>query len=83
MESTIQRKATSFRLRTDILEQLKKQADESHRSLNNYVEMVLYHIAYPTPNAETLQAMADIEAGKDLKKVDMSNKEAFLKSVME
>ncbi len=37
----VQRKAQSFRLRTDLLERLKQKADESHRSLNNYVETLL------------------------------------------
>ena len=41
MDTTIERKQTAFRLRTDLLERLKIMASRSNRSLNNFVECML------------------------------------------
>lgn len=58
--ASIERKQTSFRLRTDLLEQLKIKAAEANRTLNNYVESVLLDIAYnDEPNSETKAAIEE------------------------
>ena len=54
METTIVRQPTSFRLRTDLLERLKRNAAKANRTLNNYVESVLLDVVYNEPNDESL-----------------------------
>jgi predicted DNA-binding protein len=41
MNTTIQRKRASFRLREDLLEKLKNAAKSTNSSLNSYVEAIL------------------------------------------
>ncbi len=80
--ASIERKQTSFRLRTDLLEILKVKAAEANRTLNNYVESVLLDIAYnDEPNAETRAAIEEARAGKSGGTLDMSSYEAFIKSI--
>ncbi|MBO7112961.1 MAG: toxin-antitoxin system protein [Bacteroidaceae bacterium] len=59
METTIVRKATSFRLRTDLLEGLKRNAAKENRTLNNYVESVLLDVVYHEPNQVTKAALKE------------------------
>lgn len=70
-----------FRLRTDLIERLKKLAARDNRSLNNYVETVLMDVAYNTPNATTLEAMAEAENDENLTTVNMDSYESFLQSL--
>ena len=58
MEAIV-RKPASFRLRTDLLESLKKNAARENRTLNNYVESVLLDIVYHSPNDETIAAIKE------------------------
>ena len=46
MEAAIQKKATMFRLSTELIDRLKEMARREHRSLNNFVECVLLDVAY-------------------------------------
>lgn len=62
MEAAIQKKATLFRLNSDLVERLKELARREHRSLNNFVECALLDIAYNTPNAETIEAMNEVQS---------------------
>jgi hypothetical protein len=59
METTVVRKATSFRLRTDLLEGLKRNAARENRTLNNYVESVLLDVVYREPNQVTKAALKE------------------------
>ena len=59
METAIERKPVSFRLRTDVVERLKKKAACQNRSLNNYVELLLLEEAYDEPNEVTKAALAE------------------------
>ena len=59
---TIIRKPASFRLRTDLLESLKKNAARENRTLNNYVESVLLDIVYHSPNDETIAAIKEAKS---------------------
>ena len=60
----ILRKTTSFRLRTDLLENLKRNAARENRTLNNYVESVLLNIVFNEPNEETKAAIEDAKGRK-------------------
>ena len=77
----ISRKQTAFRLREDLLDKLKIAARKENRSLNNYVESVLMDVVYRTPNAETLSAMRDARSNENLREVDPSSFDSFIKSL--
>lgn len=83
MEAAIQKKATMFRLPTDLLDRLKEMAKREHRSLNNFVECILLDVAYNEPNAETKAAIEEARSGKlrDTPAIDTSSVEAMFKSV--
>ena len=66
MEAII-RKPASFRLRTDLLESLKKNAARENRTLNNYVESVLLDIVYNSPNDETIAAIKEAKSSHQSK----------------
>ena len=73
MSVTTERRATSFRLPTFLLESLKTEAHKQHRSVNNLVEVVLLNALYNEPNAETLAAMAECESGVELDELTDEN----------
>ena len=77
METTIRRKPTSFRLRGDIIEGLKRNAARENRTLNNYVESVLMDVVYGEPNEVTKAAIREAMSGKNPNKVYSSVKEMF------
>lgn len=80
MAATV-KKQTAFRLDNNLLEMLKAAAKREHRSLNNYVECLLMNFMYNQPNEETKAAIEEARSGKSAGKLDMSNFEAFMKSV--
>ncbi len=82
MESAIQKKATIFRLSTDLLDRLKELAKREHRSLNNFVECILLDVAYNEPNDVTKAAMEEARSGKlrGTTPVDTSSVDAMFKS---
>lgn len=59
METTIQKKAQSFRLPVELIEKLKKMAKRENRSLNNFVECALLELAYNEPNEDTLDSIRE------------------------
>lgn len=71
-----------FRLNVDLLERLKVMARHQHRSLNNFVECILFDIAYNEPNEETKAAIEEARSGKlrGTTPVDLSSVEAMFKS---
>ncbi len=69
MATTIHRKPASFRLRADLLEGLKRNAERENRTLNNYVESVLLDIVYNEPNAMTKAAIKEAQSGHNPNKV--------------
>ena len=77
MEATITRRPTSFRLRTDLLEGLKRKAARENRTLNNYVESVLLDIVYDEPNEVTKAAIQEAMSGRNRNKVYSSVDEMF------
>ncbi|MDC2220991.1 toxin-antitoxin system protein [Bacteroides thetaiotaomicron] len=77
------KKQTTFRLDSDLLDALKSAGKREHRSLNNFVECILREVIYTEPNEETKKAIVEARADKNLKKVDMSSFENFIKSCSE
>ena len=82
MEAVI-RKQTSFRLREVLLQILQEQAKKANRSLNNFVESTLMDAVYSEPNEETIAAINEARSGKYAGTIDVSNFDAFMKSLDE
>jgi hypothetical protein len=83
METAIHRKQTSFRLRTDVLEILRKKAEQANRTLNNYVESLLIKDAYADePNEVTKKAIKEAMKGKKDPKDVFDNVESMMKVLM-
>ena len=78
---TIVRKPASFRLRTDLLECLKRNAARENRTLNNYVESVLLDIGYHEPNDETMAAIEEAMSGNNKNKA-YSNAEEMINDIL-
>lgn len=69
MDIAIERKPVSFRLRTDLLERLRRNAVRQNRTLNNYVESILLDIVYNEPNDTTRAAIEEAMSGRNRNKV--------------
>ena len=65
MGTTIERKPASFRLRSDLIEGLRRNAKRENRTLNNYVESVLLDIVYNEPNEVTKAAIEEARNRKE------------------
>ena len=65
MGTTIERKPVSFRLRSDLIEGLRRNAKRENRTLNNYVESVLLDIVYNEPNEVTKAAIEEARNRKE------------------
>ena len=65
MATTIQRKQTSFRLRTDLLDFMKQDAERENRTLNNFLESLLLDYYYNEPNEVTKVAIEEAMNRKD------------------
>jgi hypothetical protein len=84
MATTAKRRATSFRLPTDLLEGLRAEAQKQHRSVNNLVEVFLLESLYREPNATTLAAMAEVKSGAELDELtdeNIDNLDDYIKSL--
>ena len=81
METIVERKQTSFRLRTDLLKRMEKEASKENRSLNDFVESILMDNMYFQPNETTLAAMREAESGVDLEELDVDNFDEYVKSL--
>ena len=77
METTIQRKQTSFRLRTDLLDFMKKDAERENRTLNNFLESLLLNYYYNDPNKVTKAAIEEAMSGHNKNKVYTDVDEMF------
>ena len=77
METTIRRKQTSFRLRTDLLEEMKSAAERENRTLNNYLESLLLNYFYSEPNEVTKAAIEEAVSGHNRNKVYTNIDEMF------
>lgn len=83
MEAIIDRKQTSFRLSTDLIDRLRQAARKENRSLNNFVESALMEIVYNEPNEVTKAAIEEVKAGKFAGTINTSSMDAFIKSCSE
>ena len=82
MATTVERKQTAFRLRTDLVERLRIEARRENRSLNNLVEVMLSEaLDTRRPNPETMAAIEEARSGKYAGELDASSFKAFMKSV--
>lgn len=75
MNTAIERKPASFRLRADLLERLRRNAVRQNRTLNNYVESILLDIVYNEPNDTTRVAIEGAMSGRNRNKVYASAEE--------
>ena len=60
---------TAFRLDKDLLASLKIKAKASHRSLNNYIEHILYKDVNNIPNDLTKEAITEART-QELETID-------------
>jgi predicted transcriptional regulator len=63
---------TSFRLNAELVQRLRSLAKRNNRSLNNYIETILFDFAYSEPNDETIEAINEARSGKRLDRFDMA-----------
>ena len=71
------RQTAYFRLSSDLLKVLKIKAAREKITLNNYVENVLFDIAYDEPNEVTKAAIEEVRSGKNPEKVYTDVDEMF------
>ena len=81
MNTTAIRKQTSFRLNSELIDNLRKEAKRHNRSLNNYVESILMAFMAEKPNDITLAAMKEAESGDNLETLDLDNFRSFIDSL--
>ena len=79
--TTALRKQTSFRLSTDLINQLQNEAERHNRSLNNLVESVLMAFVASQPNKTTLAARKEAENSDALETLDLNNFRSFVDSL--
>jgi len=60
---------TPLRFNKDLLELIKEKAKANKRSLNNYIEFLLYKDVGEIPNQETIEAIIEARSSTDLKPI--------------
>lgn len=83
MDAVKRKKQTSFRLSTELRGRLREKAAEEHRSMNDLVEGILLDALYYEPNEETIAAIEEARAGRYAGTIDLSSREAFIRSCSE
>ncbi|MCM1168688.1 MAG: ribbon-helix-helix protein, CopG family [Bacteroides sp.] len=81
MAQDIIRVQTSFRLDSSLLEKIRLLAKRENRSLNNFVESLLYKEAARMPNKTTLTAMKEAETSSSLEVLDLGKFDEFVKGL--
>lgn len=72
------KKSTSLRLSTDLYKHIQNLAKQENRSVNNYIETILFDaVGYHEPNEKTKKAIKESIAEKDSLKKYGSVKEMF------
>lgn len=71
---------TALRFDKDLLELVKEKAKSQKRSLNNYIEYLLYREVGNIPNEETKQAI--YEAHNDINMTPINDLDKFLADIM-
>jgi hypothetical protein len=57
---------TALRFNKELLELIKEKAKAEKRSLNNYIEYLLYKDVENIPNTETIKAIKEARSNKNL-----------------
>lgn len=71
-------------LPSSVLKQIEQDARNANKSLNNYIEEILYDMGYRPYNPVTAQACEDARKGIGRAgRVDTSSVDAFLTSVLD
>lgn len=70
-----------LRLRPQLVERLKADANRQHVSFNSYVEGILLDFIFNVPNEETVEAIEESKRGEYAGTIDLSNMEAFKRSM--
>jgi len=70
-----------LRLRPQLVERLKAEADSRNTSFNSYVESLLFDAVFVEPNDETIEAIEESRRGEYAGTVDLSSMEAFKQSM--
>ncbi len=71
---------TAIRLDKDLLEMAKAEAKAQKRSLNNYIEYLLYRDVGKIPNEETQKAI--YEAHNDINMTSIDDLDKFLEDIL-
>lgn len=64
---------TAFRIDKTLLAMVKEKAKRSNRSLNNYVENLLYKDVGNVPNETTIEALKEAHSNKELETINDLN----------
>ncbi len=72
---------TALRFDKDLLELIKEKARAQKRSLNNYIEYLLYREVGDIPNEETKKAIHEAENNVNLTEID--NLDDYFKKLLE
>ena len=70
---------TALRFDKELLELVKEKAKSQNRSLNNYIEYLLYREVGHIPNEETKQAI--YEAHNDINMTPINDLDKFLEDI--
>lgn len=76
--------STSVRLPNDVMDILKSQAKEEHRSVSNYIRMILTEFLKhkrQEPNATTRAAIEEARSDMDLEELDVDHFKDFVASL--
>ena len=71
---------TAFRFDKDLLEMIKEKAQAQKRSLNNYIEYLLYKEVGDIPNEETKNAI--YEAENDINLIEIENLDDYFEGLL-
>jgi hypothetical protein len=74
------KKQTAFRFDQELLDILEIKAKAERRSLNNYIENLLYKMVGDIPNEETKKAIEEARAGIGL--TEISDLDAYRKALL-
>ncbi len=72
---------TALRFDKDLLELIKEKARAQKRSLNNYIEYLLYREVGDIPNEETKKAIYEAENNVNLTEID--DLDGYFKKLLE
>lgn len=71
---------TAFRFDEELLELIKEKAKSQKRSLNNYIEYLLYRDVGNIPNEETVKAIEDARNNVNLEVIE--DLDIYLKNLL-